>query len=102
MSTTACSSWLYRMPIPQGNFLEQTDIDKLRVEMTKEQVLYVLGQPIAKDAFNPSKWHYIYLYNHGRKSEQRKALEIVFEDDKLVSITGDYKPSEAFNTPLEK
>ncbi len=100
--SAGCSSWLYKMPIPQGNFLEQKDIDKLRVEMTREQVIFVLGQPIAKDAFNPNKWQYIYLYNPGRSSEQRKSIEVVFKDDKLASIAGDFEQPKDFNIPLEQ
>ncbi|WP_394226677.1 outer membrane protein assembly factor BamE [Pseudoalteromonas spongiae] len=98
--TSGCSSWLYRMPIPQGNFLEQSDIDKLRVEMTREQVLYVLGQPIAKDAFDESNWYYLYQFNPGRDSEVRKELVVEFEGDKLKALRGDYETPETFNTPL--
>ena len=90
------------MPIPQGNFLEQTDIDKLRVEMTREQVLYVLGQPIAKDAFDESTWYYLYQFNPGRKNQVRKELVVEFDGDKLKSLGGDYKAPEEFNVPLEQ
>ena len=56
---SACSSWVYRIDIPQGNYLEQKDIDKLQIEMTKEQVKYVLGSPVVIDPFNDNIWHYI-------------------------------------------
>ncbi|ATC93991.1 outer membrane protein assembly factor BamE [Pseudoalteromonas tunicata] len=101
ISASGCSNWVYRMNIPQGNFLEQKDIDKLRVEMTREQVIYVLGKPVAEDAFNNATWHYIYLLNHGRDSELRKALQLHFVDNKLVSISGDYEQPKDFNIPLE-
>ncbi|TMS63830.1 outer membrane assembly protein BamE, partial [Pseudoalteromonas sp. S1941] len=26
---SGCSSWIYRINVPQGNFLEQSDVDKL-------------------------------------------------------------------------
>ncbi|MGO3300310.1 MAG: outer membrane protein assembly factor BamE [Pseudoalteromonas sp.] len=97
-----CSSWVYRINIPQGNFLEQTDVDKLRVNMTREQVLYVLGKPVAEDAFDKSTWHYLYVFNKGRKNEQRKSLVINFENEKLSSISGDYEQPSEFNTPLEE
>ena len=97
-----CSSWVYRINIPQGNFLEQTDVDKLRINMTREQVLYVLGKPVAEDAFDNSTWHYLYVFNQGRKNEQRKSLVVNFENEKLVSISGDYEQPSEFNTPLEE
>jgi len=97
-----CSSWVYRINIPQGNFLEQTDVDKLRVNMTREQVLYVLGKPVAEDAFDNNTWHYLYVFNQGRKNEQLKSLVVNFENEKLVSISGDYEQPSEFNTPLEE
>ncbi|SFB90940.1 outer membrane protein assembly factor BamE [Pseudoalteromonas denitrificans] len=99
---SGCSSWVYRMNIPQGNFLEQKDIDKLRIEMTREQVIYVLGQPIATDAFDDSSWHYVYLFNYNRNTEQKKSVVIHFKDDLLSSVSGDFETPEEFNTPLEK
>jgi len=70
--------------------------------MTREQVLYVLGKPVAEDAFDNSTWHYLYVFNQGRKNEQRKSLVINFENEKLVSISGDYEQPSEFNTPLEE
>ncbi|AOT09179.1 outer membrane protein assembly factor BamE [Pseudoalteromonas luteoviolacea] len=97
---SGCSSWVYRINVPQGNFLEQSDVDKLRIEMTKEQVMFVLGTPVAKDAFNSSKWHYKYVFNIDRESEIRKSLIVHFENDKLVKLTGDFEIPAEFNTPL--
>ncbi|MCF6435063.1 MULTISPECIES: outer membrane protein assembly factor BamE [Pseudoalteromonas] len=99
---SGCSSWVYRINVPQGNFLEQSDVDKLRVNMTREQVLFVLGSPIAKDAFNNQKWHYAYVFNIDRESEQRKSLTVHFDGDKLTKITGDFDEPESFNTPLDE
>ncbi|TMP27402.1 outer membrane assembly protein BamE [Pseudoalteromonas rubra] len=99
---SACSSWVYRINIPQGNFLEQSDVDKLRIAMTKEQVLYVLGTPVAKDAFNTEIWHYSYVFNLGRDSEQRRELVVYFKGDNLSDISGDFDKPADFNTPLSE
>ncbi|RJE76342.1 cell envelope protein SmpA [Pseudoalteromonas sp. MSK9-3] len=99
---SGCSSWVYRINVPQGNFLEQSDVEKLRVDMTREQVLFVLGSPIAKDAFNNNTWHYAYVFNIDRESEQRKSLTVFFENDKLSRITGDYDEPKEFNIPLDQ
>ena len=48
-------------------------MDQLRVNMTREQVLFVLGKPAAEDAFDDDTWHYLYVFNLGRKNEQRAA-----------------------------
>ena len=101
-ATAGCSSWVYRINIPQGNFLEQSDVDKLRVNMTREQVIYVLGRPIAEDAFDKNTWRYVYSFNKGRANEQYKSLVLNFENEKLVTVSGDYEQPENFTTPLEQ
>ena len=101
-SLAGCSSWVYRINIPQGNFLEQSDVDKLRVNMTREQVIYVLGRPIAEDAFDNSTWRFVYSFNKGRDNEQHKELLVKFENDQLVAVSGDYDQPENFDTPLEQ
>lgn len=100
-SVSACSSWIYRIDIPQGNFLEQKDIDKLRIAMTKEQVKYVLGSPVASNAFDDDTWHYFYALKSGRGNDFEKQLIVEFKDDKLADIKGDFAKSDSFNTPLD-
>ncbi|MBB6544551.1 outer membrane protein assembly factor BamE [Thalassotalea piscium] len=102
LSITACSSWVYRIDIPQGNYLEQKDIDKLQIEMTKEQVKYVLGSPVVADSFNPDVWHYVYRFKSGRNSEfdSNKKFIIKFKDNKLISAEGDFELPESFYTPM--
>lgn len=104
LSLTACSSWVYRIDIPQGNYLEQKSIDKLQVGMTKDQVKFVLGSPVVVDAFNKDAWHYVYQFKSGRskKFNSKKKFVLHFEDDKLINATGDFDLSEKFNTPFNE
>ncbi|WP_286262673.1 outer membrane protein assembly factor BamE [Thalassotalea atypica] len=103
LSVSACSSWVYRIDIPQGNYLEQKDIEKLQVGMTKEQVKYVLGSPVVIDSFENNIWHYVYQFKSGRneKFNARKDFVVRFKDNLLVSAEGDFELSENFNTPYE-
>ncbi len=102
ITTSACSSWVFRRDIPQGNFLEQKDIDKLQIEMTKEQVKFVLGSPVIIDSFEDNTWHYVYRFKSGRNEafNQKKQFVIKFEDNKLLSAEGDFKIPESFYTPM--
>lgn len=100
-SLSACSTSIYRIDVPQGNFLEQKDIDKLRVDMTKEQVKFVLGSPVAENAFDDNTWHYFYSLKGGRGNNFKKQLIVEFKNDKLFDISGDYTKPEEFNTPLD-
>lgn len=104
LSLSACSNWIYRIDIPQGNYLDQKDVNKLRVDMTKAQVEFVLGQPVVADSFDRDTWYYVYDMKRGmthRGDNVRNELILRFKDGKLVSLDGDFEQPEDFNTPLD-
>ncbi|TKB55360.1 outer membrane protein assembly factor BamE [Ferrimonas aestuarii] len=93
---------VYKIDIPQGNFIEQNQVEKLRIEMTKEQVEFILGRPVVRDSFADNTWYYVYQFKSGRTNElTNKQLIVNFDQGKVASITGDYELSADFNTPLE-
>ncbi len=103
--TAGCTDWIYRIDVPQGNFLQQKNVEQLRIEMTKEQVVYVLGRPVVQDSFDHDTWYYVYEMRRGMKKrgeDFRKELIIEFSDGKVASVTGDFDLSEDFNTPLDE
>jgi outer membrane protein assembly factor BamE len=102
LSLSACSSWVYRIDIPQGNFLEQKDIDKLQIGMSKEQVKFVLGSPVILDAFSDKTWHYVYLLKSGRSEEfnVKKKFILHFDNDILASAEGDFVLADNFYVPM--
>jgi outer membrane protein assembly factor BamE len=102
--TAACSDWIYRIDVPQGNFLDQKDVNKLRIEMSKEQVQFVLGNPVVEDSFNNDTWYYIYDMKRGmskRGEDVRRELILKFDGNKLSSMSGDFEEPEEFNIPLD-
>jgi len=104
LSLSSCSSWVYRIDIPQGNYLEQKSIDKIQIGMTKEQVKFILGSPVLIDSFDKDTWNYVYRFKSGRSEELnvKKIFTINFEDDKLISADGDFELSENFSTPFNE
>jgi len=103
LSLQACSGFIYRIDVPQGNYLEQKDVDKLRVNMSKEQVIYVLGRPVVKDAFDHDTWYYVYDMKRGMSGDDfRKDLVLEFDQDKLMTIKGDFDTPADFNTALDQ
>lgn len=91
---------VYRIDIPQGNFIEQKQIDRLRVGMSREQVEYVMGSPMTQDGFSKDTWYYIYYLKPGWDAAERRELRLHFTNDKLDAISGDYKAPKSFHTPL--
>lgn len=102
--TSACTDWIFRIDVPQGNFLDQKDVNKLRVQMSKEQVRFVLGNPVVQDSFDNDTWYYVYDMKRGmskRGEDIHRELVLSFENGKLVTMTGDFEKPEEFDTPLD-
>ncbi|MGR9052501.1 MAG: outer membrane protein assembly factor BamE, partial [Gammaproteobacteria bacterium] len=51
---------VYKLDIQQGNIIDQEVIDQLRPNMSKRQVLYVIGSPMLIDVFHQQRWDYLY------------------------------------------
>lgn len=85
------SACVYRLDIQQGNILDQKDINDLRPDLSKNQVLFVLGTPVIDDGFSDDTWTYLYSYRRSAADETtKKRLVLTFKDDKLVAAEGDY------------
>lgn len=99
LTLVLCSSCqivkMHRPVLQQGNLITQTMVDELKPGMTKEQVQFVLGRPVHLNTFNVDRWDYIYTMEDREGNQTRKHLSVVFKDDKLIEIGGDYKPQEA-------
>ncbi len=103
LAVSGCSSWVYKYDIAQGNYLDQSDVDKLRKGMTKEQVEYVLGKSLLVSPFHSDKWRYVHTLKSGRTDETtRREVTVYFNNNKLESLEGDLKASEDFDIPLDE
>ncbi|EKE73998.1 outer membrane protein assembly factor BamE [Gallaecimonas xiamenensis] len=89
LSLSGCGL-IYRIDVPQGNYLEQDQIDKLQPGMSQEQVAYVLGTPLLKDSFNDGTWYYKYAYRPGKGTLVEKDLTLTFDGQgKLKAVKAD-------------
>ncbi len=90
LSGCAAVDWLtYKLPVNQGNILEQKDIDKLKPGMTREQVVFVLGEPLARSSFQADRWEYVYTSVAGRQEYTSKRLSVLFANEQLAQVTGE-------------
>ncbi|MDD5229267.1 MAG: outer membrane protein assembly factor BamE [Methylococcales bacterium] len=85
--------YVYTIDVNQGNMIDQTMIDQLRPNMTKRQVLYIMGSPMLVDYFHQNRWDYIYSSKKGGEDPEKKAVSIFFENDQVKGIQGDLRPS---------
>ena len=87
LALAGCSI-VYKLPTRQGNVLEQKQLDKLQVGMTKDQVRYLLGTPIAADPFRPERWDYFGYYKSPRGEITSRTVTLLFDGDKLKDMEG--------------
>ncbi len=85
---------LYKQPVQQGNLLEDDQVDALKPGMTKRQVSLVLGSPALSSPFREDRWDYVSSYKDGDGKVDLKRLTVIFENDVLVRIEGDYEPGK--------
>lgn len=87
--STGCAYFpnvLYRIDVQQGNVVTEEMLEKLKLGMTKSQVLFVLGSPLIMDAFRDNRWDYVYLFREKGDLVEQKRLTLFFEQDTLVNI----------------
>ena len=75
---------LYRMDVRQGNYITPEMINKLKVGMSKEQVLSLLGTPTLTHFFKEERWDYYYYLKPGNgRPISEKCLSIFFKGEKV-------------------
>lgn len=95
----AAGGCVYRVNIPQGNYLEAKMLDQVQVGMTRSQVRYVLGTPMISDPFHPDQWNYLYYFKDGKSRKvDRRLVVVYFADEKVAKI--DRPPGEFKNPKL--
>lgn len=87
--------FVYRMPVQQGNVIDEAMLDQLELGMTRNQVLFILGTPMLADMFHTDRWDYTYTIRRGHQPMQVKPLTLWFEDDSLMRIDGYAQPDRA-------
>lgn len=107
LGLTACSSspnlfifpGVHRIAIAQGNYVDQDQLEELRLGMTRTQVQFVLGTPLLMDSFDLDRWDYTYLYYFPNGEVSERSVTIYFDDNALVKVEGDYQlPRDDDNT----
>ncbi len=84
LGSTGC---VYRANISQGNIVEEEDLDQVELEMTRNQVRFLLGTPMVDDPFHADRWDYVYYIKIGRnRASAKRWVSIFFENDAVVEI----------------
>lgn len=84
---TGCNL-VYKQNIQQGNAIEQEDLDKLRLGMTKNQVSFLLGTPAVRDPFHRDRWDYVSTFSRRGDEAVMRKVTLYFENGTLSEMIG--------------
>ncbi|MCL7461952.1 outer membrane protein assembly factor BamE [Pseudomonas sp. NW5] len=91
---------VYKIDIQQGNVITQDMIDQLRPGMTRNQVRFVMGNPLITDTFHANRWDYLYSLQAGGGARQQERIALIFDEQGLLTgLSGDFLPG--MSRPLE-
>lgn len=93
--TLASCGLVYKLPTRQGNVIEQKQLDQLKTGMTREQVRFLLGSPLAASPFREERWDYLGYYKSPRGQESHRTVTLHFESERLARIEGLEAPAGA-------
>ncbi|MDE0422120.1 MAG: outer membrane protein assembly factor BamE [Gammaproteobacteria bacterium] len=86
---------VYKVTVQQGNVITQQMVDSLQPGMTREQVAFVMGEPVIKNPFDQDRWDYVYTLRVPGVVEDHMKMSLFFTDGLLSHFVGDLAPSEA-------
>jgi outer membrane protein assembly factor BamE len=99
-ASVLASACVYRINIQQGNYLDQAAVDQVKAGMTRSQVRYLLGTPLASDPFTKERWDYIYYLKKGRSNHvESRRVTVYFDGEKVAKLD---KPAAAEAAAQEK
>ncbi len=79
---------VYKLPTRQGNVVEQKQLDQLHVGMTRDQVKFLMGTPIATNPFREDRWDYFGYYKSPRGEVSTRNVTLYFDNSKLTHMEG--------------
>ena len=79
---------VYKLPTRQGNVIEQKQLDQLKLGMSRDQVKFLLGTPIAASPFRDERWDYLGYYKGPRGKPSSRTVSLYFDKDQLVKMDG--------------
>ncbi|TDU31201.1 outer membrane protein assembly factor BamE (lipoprotein component of BamABCDE complex) [Panacagrimonas perspica] len=79
---------IYKLPTRQGNVIEQRDLDKLKPGMTRDQVKFVMGTPLAATPFRADRWDYVGYYKSPYGEITQRTVTAFFDGDQLTRLEG--------------
>ncbi len=85
VTLSGCSLFsVYKIDLPQGTPITQSQAQSLKLGMSQNQVLYILGSPAVRDTLAPNRWDYIYDFQAGTEGNRKGVADVKNASQHLV------------------
>jgi outer membrane protein assembly factor BamE len=61
-----------------------------------------MGAPLLVDPFHDNRWDYVYSNQPGGEPRVQKNISLIFKDDELAALQGDFKPGNLPSIEMKK
>ena len=82
----------YRINLPQGNYITQAMLERVRPGMSPEQVRDALGSPLLGHIFHVDRWDYVYRFKHPNGSFEQRKVTVRFRNERVSEVQSDPLP----------
>ncbi len=76
----------YDIEVQQGNIINQQNINQLKLGMSREQVIEIMGEPVVINTFDSRCWDYVYTRVSRNQPLVKSKATLIFEHDRLAKI----------------
>jgi outer membrane protein assembly factor BamE len=91
---TQCMSYDFsRRIVQQGNLLQRSAVERLKLGMSKDDVAILMGTSLLSPTFNDDRWDYAYTWRKGSGATLVRNLSLYFVHGRLARIEHLSEPS---------
>ncbi len=87
---TACAPphlpFTYAVEVQQGTIIDEENVDRLQIGMTRRQVEFLMGSPALRGPFHNDRWDYIYTLEQDHQRVKYERITVFFEGDRVSNI----------------
>ena len=76
----------YRVLVQQGNLIEESKVDALKINMSKKQVIFLMGEPVVSNIFDKNRWDYAYYRKRDPEETILSMVSIFFKEEKIIGM----------------
>ena len=82
---SACTMQVYKLKIQQGNIVTPDMLEQLKPGMSKNQVAFVMGNPVLQDSFSTRQWDYLYRLERREDNIEQYHIRVFFDQGQKYS-----------------